>query len=101
MPETITAWEGIRRQVCPRCRRGPMFRLPVWRGPISMHERCGVCGLRFEREPGYFVGAMYMSYGLTLPPALIIYLIIRRVSHWPFDVSVFATFITYLPMVPF
>ena len=66
-----------------------------------MHERCGVCGLRFEREPGYFVGAMYMSYGLTLPPALIIYLIIRRVSHWPFDVSVFATFITYLPMVPF
>lgn len=36
-----------------------------------MHARCPICGLRFEREEGYFTGAMYASYFigvfLTLP----------------------------------
>ena len=31
-----------------------------------MYERCEVCNLKFEREPGYFLGAMYISYGLGL-----------------------------------
>ena len=31
-----------------------------------MFERCPVCDLRFEREPGYFMGAMYISYVLGL-----------------------------------
>ena len=31
-----------------------------------MHEYCPVCGLKFEREEGYFLGAMYISYGLAL-----------------------------------
>ncbi|GIW39766.1 MAG: hypothetical protein KatS3mg076_0343 [Candidatus Binatia bacterium] len=30
-----------------------------------MLSRCEVCGVRFEREPGYFVGAIYVNYGLT------------------------------------
>jgi uncharacterized protein (DUF983 family) len=29
-------------------------------------EQCPVCGLRFEREPGYFTGAMYLSYGVAI-----------------------------------
>lgn len=30
-----------------------------------MLERCPACGLAFEREPGYFVGAIYLNYGVT------------------------------------
>lgn len=33
---------------------------------MSMNERCPACGLVFEREPGYFVGAMYASYAFGL-----------------------------------
>ncbi len=33
---------------------------------FHMHAQCPVCGLPFEREPGYFVGAMYLSYGVAL-----------------------------------
>ena len=66
-----------------------------------MHERCPVCGLRFEREPGYFIGAMYMSYALTLPSMAVVFLVIRRLAHWPFEVTVFATFLAHLPVVPF
>ena len=36
-----------------------------------MRESCDHCGLVYEREPGYFTGAMYASYFLgifiTLP----------------------------------
>jgi hypothetical protein len=31
-----------------------------------MHKQCPICRLSFEREPGYFTGAMYLSYGLGL-----------------------------------
>lgn len=32
---------------------------------MKMHERCPVCSLRYEREPGYFLGSLYISYGLA------------------------------------
>jgi len=30
-----------------------------------MHKRCSGCGLQFERESGFFLGAIYFNYGLT------------------------------------
>jgi uncharacterized protein (DUF983 family) len=53
---------AIFRQRCPRCLEGKVFR-----GLIAMHETCPSCGHRFEREPGYFIGAMYASYFLAVP----------------------------------
>jgi hypothetical protein len=35
-----------------------------------MHRECPRCGLRYEREPGYFLGAMYFSYALAILAAL-------------------------------
>jgi uncharacterized protein (DUF983 family) len=46
---------------CPRCCQGS-----VYRGVLRTRDRCPVCDLRFEREPGYFVGAMYASYALGI-----------------------------------
>ncbi len=31
-----------------------------------MHAQCPVCSLKFEREEGYFLGAMYIGYLLGL-----------------------------------
>lgn len=30
-----------------------------------MHNDCAACGLHYEREPGYFLGSIYVNYGLT------------------------------------
>lgn len=57
------------RMRCPRCCRGG-----VWAGPFRMRERCAVCGLAFEREPGYFTGAMYASYFIGLFASLPVWL---------------------------
>jgi uncharacterized protein (DUF983 family) len=56
-----SALSAIFQQRCPRCRRGRIFRTSS-----IMNETCPECGLRFEREPGYFIGAMYFSYGLAV-----------------------------------
>jgi hypothetical protein len=30
-----------------------------------MHKQCPHCGVTFEREPGFFLGSIYINYGLT------------------------------------
>jgi uncharacterized protein (DUF983 family) len=46
---------------CPRCGETPLFR-----GWFRMADSCALCGLRFERAQGYFVGAIYVNYGVTV-----------------------------------
>jgi len=53
---------------CPRCGVGRLFD-----GPFRMPPRCAVCGLVFERESGYFVGAIYVNYGITVTVTLLGY----------------------------
>ena len=31
-----------------------------------MHQNCPHCGLKFEKEPGYFYVAMYISYAFNV-----------------------------------
>ena len=54
-------WSALLQQRCPRCREGRMFK-----GMAAMNDPCPVCGLVFEREPGYFFGAMYFSYFIAV-----------------------------------
>ena len=37
-----------------------------------MYEHCPHCGLRYEVEPGYFIGAMYVSYAISGGVALVL-----------------------------
>jgi len=30
-----------------------------------MPTSCSECGLKYEREPGYFLGSIYFNYGVT------------------------------------
>lgn len=38
----------------------------MFRGTFTMNETCAVCGHKFMREPGFFQGAMYVSYTIAL-----------------------------------
>ena len=33
---------------------------------FDMHERCQVCGQKFDLEPGFWYGTGYVSYGLLV-----------------------------------
>jgi len=49
---------------CPRCGETRLYR-----GWFAMHERCAACGYRYEREQGYFIGAIYINYAATIAVA--------------------------------
>ncbi len=53
---------------CPQCRVGKIFTHSVsrLRGFNKMNETCPHCGVRLEPEPGFYQGAMYVSYGFTV-----------------------------------
>jgi hypothetical protein len=42
-----------------------------------MNHTCEHCGHHFEREPGYFIGAMYVSYGLTVMEGIVVFLLTK------------------------
>lgn len=87
---------AIFRQRCPNCGQGKVFA-----GSVRMHEICPVCRLRFEREPGYFLGAMYFSYFLMT--AVLLVLMYGGHLLWPhIDLGVMALLATIvsLPVVP-
>ena len=65
-----------------------------------MNERCGVCGLKFEREQGYFLGAMYISYGLALVTITVFALLLWYCTSWSLRKNVLWAFLLFLPLVP-
>jgi uncharacterized protein (DUF983 family) len=53
---------------CPRCRQGKIFPYSAYNLAkfTKMNERCPTCDLKFEKEPGFFVGAMYFGYAISI-----------------------------------
>lgn len=54
---------------CPKCHKGNFF---THNNPYKlkefdkMHQTCPVCKESFEKEPGFYYGAMYVNYGITV-----------------------------------
>jgi uncharacterized protein (DUF983 family) len=53
---------------CPRCQETNVFinKSPYKKGFMQAHTHCSNCGLKYEQETGFFYGAMYVSYALTV-----------------------------------
>lgn len=94
------AIHGIVHQLCPRCRIGRIFRFSIFRGFPAMRETCLVCGLKFEREEGYFLGAMMIDYALGLAIAAAIGVVVWYFTHWPLDRTALVAFLVLLPIIP-
>lgn len=70
---------------CPRCRSGKLFTHPFYDlvNFLKFHEHCPVCGLKFEKETGFFWSAMYISYGINVAIAITIGLLLNFVVDEP------------------
>jgi uncharacterized protein (DUF983 family) len=90
----------ILHQRCPRCRMGRIFRQSILRGFPKMFERCPVCDLRFEREAGYFLGAMYISYLLAVALIGLLGLVIWVVTGWWITKVTVLAVVLFLPLAP-
>ena len=95
-----SAASAILRQLCPRCRSGAIFRSSIFTGFPKMRQSCPVCGLKFEREEGYFLGAMYISYALALGTILALALGLWFFLRWSIQKTAIWAVILFLPLAP-
>ncbi len=65
-----------------------------------MRERCSVCDLKFQREEGYFLGAMYISFGLALVVIAILALLLWATTGWPITSDTIWAVGLFLPLAP-
>lgn len=65
-----------------------------------MNERCPVCGLKFEREEGYFLGAMALSYSFSVVIILTFTFILWIFTRWSLGKTVIVAVLFFLPTVP-
>ncbi len=65
-----------------------------------MHEFCPECGLKFEREEGYFLGAMYISYLLALITIVALALVLWFFLRWSIQKTAIWAVVLFLPLAP-
>ncbi len=70
---------SILNNKCPRCHEGKFFENDspfTYKRMMKMHETCPSCKFKYEIEPSFFYGAMYVSYGLTVGMSIISFIVL-------------------------
>ena len=91
----VTRLVALLKLRCSHCLQGQVF-TSLWR----MHETCPVCGIRFEREQGYFMMAVFVGYVLSIA-ALIPVLLGLYLIDVPLYVYIVASSLLLLLLSPF
>jgi len=79
---------------CPQCQKESMYidpNLLHLRNLLTMNEHCSHCNLKFQIEPSFFYGAMYVSYGLNVAIGILTFIIVFQ-----FDRSMITSFFSIL-----
>ena len=90
---------------CPQCQSGKLFTHGAYNLSkfMEMKSHCPVCNLQFEVEPGFFWGAMYVSYALTVGMMLVIGGAILLISSgnagfWTYIIPIVGTMVISSPL---
>lgn len=95
---------SVLKNKCPRCHEGNFFETndPYDLKKFSrMNARCPLCNEDFQREPGYYFGATYVSYGLTVGFGIALFVLFCMVFNFgtiPFLLIFSALLILLLPL---
>ena len=95
---------AVLQSKCPRCRRGKIFTGSLYGFNLQRtNETCSHCHMKFEIEPGFFYGAMYVSYAFVvaemLNVGLLTYLITGNdKSPWLYIVSILLSVFALTPI---
>ncbi len=79
---------SISHLTCPQCNEGKFLVSSIYdlRHVGDVRENCDVCGLKYSEEPGFYYGAMYISYGLGVALFVIIWascnLFFQNIGVW-------------------
>ena len=104
MSNTRSPLYSILHNKCPRCHEGNFFEVNNFYNLKkfgNMNDKCPVCNEDFRREPGYYFGATYVSYGLTVGFAIGLFLLLCVVFSMetiPFIITLSVLLLLLLPV---
>ncbi len=89
---------------CPKCHHSNVFKISNaynLKDFDKMHASCSYCAEVFEKEPGFFYGAMYVSYALMVGWFLISWALdylFFKLETWQFLIFISATILLFAPL---
>lgn len=90
---------------CPQCHEGDFFISSAYdlKKSGEIHEKCSECGCVYSKEPGFYFGAMYVSYGLGIAclvaTFVLTYLVCPNASSWVYIVIVITAMLFLSPLM--
>jgi len=87
MSQEISVTRAIIEERCPRCREGKLFKSSSLKinSFYKMNQSCTICYQSFNPEPGFYFGAMYISYaflvGVSIVSWVLLYFLFKPEFH--------------------
>ncbi|WP_367754993.1 DUF983 domain-containing protein [Flavobacterium sp. WC2421] len=89
---------------CPKCQKESMYldQNVLHLGNIlKMNEKCSHCGLKYQIEPSFFYGAMYVSYGLNVATGIAAFIVSYLIFGSSLKVAFIAIIASIIILFPF
>ena len=90
---------------CPVCHEGKVFTHKQVFHPLKfdkMEEKCTSCGHKYEIETGFFYGAMYVAYALSVALSVaafvLTYLIYPDTPYWVYIINILLVLLIMSPI---
>jgi uncharacterized protein (DUF983 family) len=89
---------------CPKCQKESMYsdKNPLHLTKVlKMNDHCSHCGLKYQIEPSFFYGAMYVSYGLNVAVGIAAFIVSFVFFGASIEQSFIAIVISLILLFPF
>ena len=90
---------------CPKCHQELMYKEKnpyILSDTLKMHTRCSHCDTKYQMEPSFFYGSMYVSYGVGIAfavAAFVLSYIIFESSLVTAFIAIVVTLIGFMPVI--
>ncbi|WP_178983633.1 DUF983 domain-containing protein [Winogradskyella helgolandensis] len=91
--------------VCPKCHQESMYQNKnpyVLSEVIKMRESCSHCHTKYQIEPSFFYGSMYVSYAVGIAFAVAAFIISYNILEFSLMIafiSIIGTLIVFAPII--
>jgi len=89
---------------CPKCQKESMYedKNPLHLSKVlKMNDYCSHCGFKYQIEPSFFYGAMYVSYALNVAVGVAAFIVSFVFFNTTIEQSFLAIIITLVILFPF
>lgn len=89
---------------CPKCQKESMYedKNPLHLTKVlKMNENCSHCGFKYQIEPSFFYGAMYVSYGLNVAVGIAAFIVSFVFFGATIEQSFLTIILTLVVLFPF